>query len=310
MTTILRPLSTSELLDRTFYLYRNNFGLFVGIAAVPQTGVLALHLVDSALWLRVWIPSRGLRVALFYVASFVAVQISHAATAAAVSNLHLERGADIWSAYKGVGRSLFRVIGISLVAFAMPFVLAVIVGVVAMFVSLGLLAAFGVFNDGAVAGAGMRVTVLMLIVIAAPLLAIRWWVRWALVVPATVLEGGGLGTSLRRSKWLTQGRHWRIFVVFILVLTLTWAVSVLLQTPFYSMVKWGDLLRAGQITTSAAIVSSAGNFLSQSLVSPLLTIAFTLIYYDERVRREGFDLQLMISKLEQAPAPAAMPSIS
>src|SRR5215510_8182610 len=122
MTTILRPLSTSELLDRTFHLYRNHFVMFVGIAAIPQAGVFALHLTDSLLWLRVLIPSRGLRVALFYLVSFVAVQISHAATTMAVSDLHLEHAADIWSAYKKA-RSSF---GISLVAFLLPFVLGVV----------------------------------------------------------------------------------------------------------------------------------------------------------------------------------------
>lgn len=45
----------------------------------------------------------------------------------------------------------------------------------------------------------------------------------------------------------------------------------------------------------------------QSLVGPLLTIALTLLYYDQRVRKEGFDLQLMMSNLEgAAPAAAAV----
>jgi len=41
-----------------------------------------------------------------------------------------------------------------------------------------------------------------------------------------------------------------------------------------------------------------GNFLSTSLVGPLVTIALTLVYYDQRVRREGFDLQLMMAALQ------------
>ena len=51
MVTVLRPLSTSELLDRTFHLYRNNFLVFVGIAALPQLAVLALQLASSAMLL-------------------------------------------------------------------------------------------------------------------------------------------------------------------------------------------------------------------------------------------------------------------
>lgn len=47
MSVVLRPLSTSELLDRTFFLYRNNFLVFAGIATIP---VLALRLGNS--WIR------------------------------------------------------------------------------------------------------------------------------------------------------------------------------------------------------------------------------------------------------------------
>lgn len=57
------------------------------------------------------------------------------------------------------------------------------------------------------------------------------------------------------------------------------------------------------------MISAIGSFLSTSFVGPLLEIAFTLIYYDERVRKEGFDLQLMMSNLENAaPAAATVPA--
>jgi len=55
-------------------------------------------------------------------------------------------------------------------------------------------------------------------------------------------------------------------------------------------------------------MSALGNFASTSLVGPLLTIALTLIYYDERVRKEGFDLQLMMSTLEGGAPNAAAPA--
>jgi hypothetical protein len=35
-------------------------------------------------------------------------------------------------------------------------------------------------------------------------------------------------------------------------------------------------------------------------VGPLMTIGFSLLYYDERVRKEAFDLQLMMSTLDGA----------
>jgi len=48
MTTQLRPLSLSELLDRTFQLYRQYFMLFVGIVALPQLVLLAAQLAGSS----------------------------------------------------------------------------------------------------------------------------------------------------------------------------------------------------------------------------------------------------------------------
>src|SRR5258708_20973327 len=45
MATALRPLSTGELLDRTFSLYRSHFSLFIGIFALPYLVVLAFQLV-------------------------------------------------------------------------------------------------------------------------------------------------------------------------------------------------------------------------------------------------------------------------
>jgi hypothetical protein len=41
MTGALRPLSTGDLLDRTFSLYRSHFAVFLGIVALPHLCVLA-----------------------------------------------------------------------------------------------------------------------------------------------------------------------------------------------------------------------------------------------------------------------------
>ena len=46
------------------------------------------------------------------------------------------------------------------------------------------------------------------------------------------------------------------------------------------------------------IANPLGTFISQCLVGPLLTIALTLTYYDQKVRKEAFDLQLMMSDMD------------
>jgi len=132
------------------------------------------------------------------------------------------------------------------------------------------------------------------------------WLMWSLSIPATVLEGGGLGVSTTRSKYLTQGSRGRIFVICLLIFILVWIVSVIFQIPlgiaFAVLIKKGNAAHAFPII---AMASSLGTFVSTSLVGPLLTIALTLIYYDQRVRKEGFDLQLMMAALQPGSQPAA-----
>jgi hypothetical protein len=294
MVTVLRPLSTSELLDRTFHLYRNHFVLFVGIAAIPQLGVLAVRVGYAERVIRTPFLGRWGPVLAVWIVGFLALEIAHAATAIAVSNLHLERNIGIGSAYSAARESLRRVLWIALVAFLLPILIAVpiiltVIGVLSLLV----------MDSGSGDTVTIVFSVLMLIAIfVAPL---RWWLRWALVIPITVLEGGGLRVSMRRSKALTHDRQGRVFLVYVLIVALTWIVGIICQIPFYLTVGSHLFRRPGLIGQTARMLQAAGHFVSASLVGALLTIALTLIYYDERVRREGFDMQLMMSAVEATP---------
>lgn len=256
MVTVLRPLSTSELLDRTFHLYRNHFVLFVGIAALPQLIVLLLRFVAAGT------AAAGGMITFSFVsivaglASFVAIEISHAATVIAVSDLHLDRAASIASSYSLAKGSLGRVIGISLAI-------------------------------GIAAGIGM----IFLIV---P--GVYLYLMWSLAIPVTVLEGGGLNTTTNRSQSLTKGSRGRIFVICLLLIILTIVVSLIIEVPLELLARiFGN---PTLVVSMAHALSAIGQFISASLVGPLVTIALTLIYYDQRVRKEGFDLQLMMAALQ------------
>jgi hypothetical protein len=309
MQTILRPLSTSELLDRTSHLYRNHFLMFVTITAIPQLLVLALHAADAALWLRVLLASRVMRSFLFLIMSLLGLQISHAATAIAVSRLHLGETASVREAYSAAKGSLLRVVWIVSMTYVLPLILCVLIGLVGVGVSAGILAAAGMFQASDATSIWFRIGVIFLVFLAAPLLAMRWWLAWALTVPVTALEGGGLRTTIRRSRSLTSGRRGRIFGIYVLIVIVTYVVQLLFQTPYYILAGAQAFTAHGHVGAMRIMVSAIGAFLSTSLVGPLLEIALTLIYYDERVPKEGFDLQLMMSNLENAaPAAATVPA--
>lgn len=310
MITALRPLSTSELLDRTFHLYRNHFLIFVTISAIPQIPVLALHMTDAALWLRIIVASRGLRTLLFIVVGFLGVEVSHAVAAVAVASLHLGESVSIRSAFSRAKGSLLRVIWIVFVTFILPFALAVVLGLIAVGISATTLYGTGLLNSRDTTSVFISAMVVIVTFLAVPLLALRLWMAWSLVVPVTVLEGGGLRPTIRRSRRLTAGRRGRIFVIYVLMFVLTYVVQILFQTPYYILAGQQAFTPRGHVGVTRIMVSAAGSFLATSFVGPLLEIAITLIYYDERVRKEGFDLQLMMANMEGGSSSADIAAAS
>ena len=293
MSTALRPLSTSELLDRTFFLYRNNFVVFAGIAAIAEIPVLALRLGNSALIaarMSVWRPAA---IVAILVANFIAVAVSHAGTVIAVSDLHLERPSSIRSAYAAAKRSLLRVVWISfVVTVGIPFLIGIPVGIVVALV----VGSMGLGDVG-----GIPIGSFILIGVVAVFVS-YWWLARAFVVPVTVIEGTGLRASMDRSKVLTENMRGRILVICILVLVLTWTVTAVFQVP--AAATGGLHVTGGRLiaNTLSAVILAMGAFAGATLAGPLLTVALTLAYYDARVRKEGFDLQVMMASLAPVPA--------
>jgi hypothetical protein len=104
------------------------------------------------------------------------------------------------------------------------------------------------------------------------------------------------------------GTRFRIFVVYFLMGLFVVVTSFTIQ--FLLILSLGFFHLRDVHTVQAAILGmqAIGIFVSTSLVGALATIALSLIYYDQRVRKEGFDLQLMMSTLESSmPAAAAAP---
>src|SRR5208283_3400480 len=100
MRESLRPMSTGELLDRTFMLYRKNFLLFVGIATVGPAAYLVFQLltIGSAVLpaanprhTTTALASLSFGLIFGFVVMLAGMAISQAATVKAVAAVHLGR---------------------------------------------------------------------------------------------------------------------------------------------------------------------------------------------------------------------------
>jgi len=96
---------------------------------------------------------------------------------------------------------------------------------------------------------------------------------------------------------LTKGARGRIWLVLLLTVILNLGLTLALLAAV------GAIGVATRSALLAATTLIAGQFLLGTLVAPILTIALVLIYYDQRVRKEAFDLQLMMDSLGLSSPP-------
>jgi hypothetical protein len=115
-------------------------------------------------------------------------------------------------------------------------------------------------------------------------------------VPVKSLEGTTVGRSLRRSWTLSRGSRWRIISVRLALVLTGWLanLSILFVLNLVSrciMIGFGVCHYYRNIYTGIGYLS-AGT--ASTLVGPILPIVLTLIYYDQRIRLEGYDIERMM----------------
>lgn len=314
MSLDLRPLSLGELLDRSFTLYRRHFWLFVGIMALPSLLALAFGVLSSALnptpapgsspddmtvsrvlAVLVWLASILVLMVIYFITYIVAL----GATTVAVAELYKGNTVSIREAYlplRGkVGRLAlllvlvsFRLVGVMLLAGILVAV-SIGVGAVASPIAGGLMTMVSLF-----AAMGLWVWLVL---------------RYAVVVPAAVLENETATDSIARSVELTEGNRLRVFALVLFTAIVTYAVLALFQGPFVvAAVAAGPESSTGFWLTLLGTVSGS---IGSAFTSPLAIVAFAVLYYDLRVRKEGLDLQVMMANLSaEPPSPGAAPSSS
>jgi len=112
-------------------------------------------------------------------------------------------------------------------------------------------------------------------------------------VPAALLEDLGPRSSLERSFSLTKDYVGRSFVIYLLYFVLAYAAAFLFTLPFGVAIAMSA--KNPEAVRLWLAFSHVGEFVGQVLVSPILTIATAVFYYDLRVRKEAFDLQFMMN---------------
>jgi len=306
----LRPMNLGELLDRIAELYRTNFLLFAGISAIFSGVMLLMQMLHLAALALLGYPNVAPRLqwaiaaaAVLEVSAVLLIAgLSIAANNRAVAWVHLGEPATIRGAAASIRPRMGRYLWLMIVtAFRAWVPLAALY--VAMFAVLLSVLPPGwltnpalaqhpqIQNPSAFIAAGLSILILVPLFLLAAVYGILMSLRYSLAVPACVVEELTAGESIKRSIHLSNGARGRIFVLGILVYAIRMILALLFGFPFIAFIfkHPGHALPLGLLA-----IQQVATFVVNTLIGPIYSTGLTLFYYDQRIRKEGFDIERMM----------------
>jgi hypothetical protein len=231
------------------------------------------------------------------IAYWVVYAVALGATTFAVANVYLGRSASIAASYRRIRGRIGRLLWLMFLVGVRVFGVFISVGVL-FAVLIPLVLARGPAR-GATVGIAVALTMLVLFPTAF-VLTIWLMIRYSVSIPSMVLEDVSAGQGIRRSVLLMQGNYLRCFLLLLLTMIIAYVTMMIFQGPFYVALLLAA--RHGQVAIWLLSLNSVFGALGQALSAPLIMIGLVLLYYDIRVRKEAFDLQLMMSLVDSSGA--------
>ena len=296
----LQPMGFSDILDNMFSLYRNHFRLFVticsiyficgfvvnlliGCATVSATGAGEFNMLMLAVVTGI-LSLINTVVMLLVIGGLVFVS----------AQVFLGKPITAGMAFKQTKRRFWSFFFSNLL-----YGIVVIALIVPNVILLGLL----------VSGIWRSLATILVVGIISIIAALFVGVCWIFCSQAAVFEEKSAVRALKRSNELVKGGWWRVFGMMIGIFLLVFFVQSILQFSLLfvlglSQTMGGDgnsleMLRQmfiPQLTTwDEFIAYSIRNFVGlaiTSLMLPVGIIGATMVYFDQRIRKEGFDIEM------------------
>lgn len=283
----LQPMKPTDILDAMFSLYLRHFRLFLGISAVYFVTIFSLSLLSLT---GIFYTFSGtlsgtfaIMVSLFVIIVPGVIVVSLLVTGGltfASAKCYLEEQLTFRAALQHVLHRFLPYLGSS-------------------------------FLWGLVVGA------LTITIIGIPF-AIYFAVLWSFYSVAVLVEGQSIMHSFRRSKELVKGTWWRVFGILLAIYLLIFMVSFILNGSLgliLSLIGWAQGVDLAELmrriffgltpieSSNILLFTLIRNFINlvvTSFLLPLGVIGTVLLYFDLRIRKEGFDIERMATHVDTA----------
>ena len=318
----LAPLGAGDLIDRAVRLYRRHFLTLIGIAAPPVVLSALGSTITTISWRELTATSSEINMVLYVLilmfgiitiisGSLFSIIVMGGATRTLVAHLLWNEPVTARATYRAVKARFWGLLGASiLVALWLAFAtLVAFSGSSVIFMVLAFGTAFATMLSGWLAGILWGIGTLVAIV-AASILFFFLAGRMAYVPQAMLVEGKTVFAAIGRSFSLASGNVRRLMAMTLFTFFGTYSALMLLMIPlgWYGYLNGVDLSPFGNTwPTWYAIGYQVILQCSHILLAPIWMLGFSLLYVDERVRHEGYDIELMAAR--QLPEMPMLPGV-
>jgi hypothetical protein len=319
----VKPLGAGDLIDRAVRFYRKNFMTFVMIAAPPVIVGTLISVAWTVLGRQLFTigadPRSGDNVGYYVFVWFGNAVIWVTETIATLVVMggasrnfvrHLLFGEPITfrETYSNARKRFFGLVGAS----TLITVLLSVIGFVFFYFGMIITALLIVLIVGIFSSIPVVATVLSIIVGVTGTGATIWVFfliasRFAYVPQIMLVEGQGIASAVGRSASLASGNVRRLIALFLFTMVATYSALAILYVPL-AWYAWGTGVEVMSFSSELipAWYEISYNLIWQIsliLLSPVWMIGLCLLYVDERVRSEGYDIELMAARrLGEIPA--------
>jgi hypothetical protein len=318
----LEPLGAGDLIDRAVRLYRRHFLTLIRIAAPP----VLVSAVGSALitiaWRALSITSSEMDVVIYILLLIAGVVIAicgalfslivmGGATRNLVAHLLWNEPVAFRTTYRAV-KSRFWGLFFASVLVGLWLVFSMIIASMGYgFLSIIMFMAVAI-------GSQISPWISTIIVIIATIVAIGLALtlffllagRMAYVPQAMLVEGRTIASAIGRSFSLASGNVKRLMAMTLFTLFSTYSALAILIVPliWYGWLNGLNLsVFGGESPTWFTIGYQVILQCSHILLAPIWMLGLSLLYVDERVRHEGYDIELMAAR--QLPEMPQLPGV-
>ncbi|HTG93291.1 MAG TPA: hypothetical protein VL866_11925 [Pyrinomonadaceae bacterium] len=307
----LAPLGAGDLIDRAVRLYRRHLFILIRIAAPPVIVAAAGWILTTISFRQVFQTASEGELALYVLGGFVGLAITvggylftltvmGGATRNLVAHLLRNDPVSAKATYDAVRARFWGLLWASVLVLGW-----IMIAAVAALTGLYMVSAFLIFGSLVFAASAPGWFAAIVITIGVLISSfISLWVfffvvgRVAYVPQVMLVEGRGIMEAFGRSFSLARGNVRRLMAMTLFTTFATESAMMILWAPltWYGYINGIDPFNSAQWPAWYAIVYSIPGPLSSILLMPVWMLGLSLLYVDERVRHEGYDIELMASR--------------